>query len=46
MRSNTFKRRLGFSFTVLILGLKQLSTTVNLKGFITKALEYKTYLKY
>ena len=39
MHGNVFKRRLGFSFTVII----WLSTAVK-KGFITKALERKANL--
>ena len=43
--SHAFKRRLTFSFTVIIFKLKQLSTTV--KSFDTKAaLEYKAILKF
>ena len=41
MRSDAFKRRLTFSFTVINFGLKQLS-----KCFFTKALGYKAILKF
>ena len=40
MHSNTFKRKLAFSFTVI--GLKQLSTII----FVTKVVEYKVILKF
>ena len=42
MRSEAFKRRLAFSFTIIILQLYLL----RLKSFITKALEYKAVLKF
>ena len=42
MHSDAFKRKLGFSFTVIHnFGLKQL-----LKSLINKALEYKAILKF
>ena len=44
MGSDTYKRRLAFSFTVINFGLKQLSTIV--KSFITKGQEYKAILKF
>ena len=45
--SDTFKRRLAFNFTVIIIfGLKQLSTILlKFKSFIIKVLEYKAVLK-
>ena len=44
MHSDAFKRRLAFSFAVIILALNNF--LLQLKGFITKALEYKAVLKF
>ena len=43
MRSDAFKRKLAFSFTVIH---KILAFLLLLKSFITKTLEYKAVLKF